>query len=99
MLPAAADRPRLKAVLDQLSAAVEELLLSGLTTASESTRQTLSVAMQEAARFRLLRLGSSLRGAAEELGRYTRQDQAFSRRRLAFFLNRSWLLSRGLGHA
>ncbi len=99
MLPDAADRPKLAMVLDSLSAAVEELLLSGLTTASESTRQTLSVAMREAARFRLLRLGSSLRAAAEEIGRFTRQDPAFSRRRLTFFLNRSWLLSRGLSHA
>src|SRR3954447_20466131 len=99
MLPPAADRPKLARVLDVLTDAVEELLLSGLTTASESTRQILNVAMQEAARFRLLRLGSSLRGAAEELGRYTRQDPAFSRRRLAFFVNRSWLLGRGLSHA
>ena len=99
MLPPAADRPKLETVLDGLCAAVEELLLSGLTTASEATRQTLSVAMQEAARFRLLRLGSALRAAAEELGRFTRQDPAFSRRRLTFFLGRSWLLSRGLGHA
>src|SRR3954454_20434198 len=98
MLPAAADRPRLKAVLDQLSAAVEELLLSGLTTASEATRQTLSVALQEAARFRLLRLGSTLRAAVEELGRFNRQDPSFSRRRLTFFLNRAWLLSRGVAH-
>jgi hypothetical protein len=99
MLPPAADRPKFAHALEGLADAVEELLLGGLTTASESTRQTITVAMQEAARFRLLRLGSSLRGAAEELGRYTRQDAAFSRRRLSFFLNRSWLLSRGLGHA
>jgi hypothetical protein len=99
MLPPAADRPKLRAVLDQLGAAVEELLLGGLTTASEATKQTVSVAMQEAARFRLLRLGSALRVAAEELGRFTKQDPAFSRRRLTFFLNRAWLLGRGLAHA
>src|SRR5437764_1469589 len=99
MLPPTADRPKLRVVLDQLSAAVEELLLSGLTTASDSTKQTLSVAMQEAARFKLLRLGSALRASAEELGRFTKQDAAFSRRRLSFFLNRGWLLSRGLSHA
>src|SRR5437660_12604105 len=96
MLPPAAERSKLQTVLDQLAGAVEELLLSGLTTASEATRQTLSVALQEAARFRLLRLGSTLRGTMEELGRYTKQDPLFSRRRLTFFLNRSWLLSRGL---
>ncbi len=99
MLPPAAERPKLKMVLDQLSGGVEELLLGGLTTASEATRQTLSVAMQEAARFRLLRLGSTLRASAEELGRFTRQEESFSRRRLTFFLNRAWLLSRGLAHA
>jgi hypothetical protein len=99
MLPPAADRPKLATVLDQLAAAVEELLLGGLTTASEATRQTLNVAMQEAARFRLLRLGSSLRATGEELGRFVKQDPAFSRRRLTFFLSRSWLLSRGLAHA
>jgi hypothetical protein len=99
MLPAAADRPKLRSVLDQLAAAVEELLLSGLTTASEATRQTINVSMQEAARFRLLRLGSALRVAMEELGRFTKHDAAFSRRRLSFFLNRSWLIGRGLSHA
>ncbi len=99
MLPPAADRPKLKLVLDGLTAAVEELLLSGLTTASETTRQTMSVSMQEAARFRLLRLGSTLRVAVEELSRFGRHDPAFSRRRLAFFLNRAWLLGRGLSHA
>jgi hypothetical protein len=99
MLPPAADRPKLKTVLDHLAASVEELLLGGLTTASESTRQTLSVALQEAARFRLLRLGATLRVVVEDLGRFTSQDPLFSRRRLAFFLNRTWLLSRGIAHA
>lgn len=99
MLPLAADRATLETVLEQLSASVEELLLSGLTTASEPTRQTLAVAMQEAARFKLLRLGQTLRVAGEELGRFTRQDASFSRRRLTFFLNRAWILSRGVAHA
>jgi hypothetical protein len=99
MLPPAADRPKLGAVLGHLSNAVEELLLGGLTTASEATRQTVNVAMQEAARFKLLRLGSTLRAVAEELGRFTRHDESFSRRRLTFFLNRGWLLGRGLAHA
>ena len=70
MLPPAADRPKLKAVLDPLAAAVEELLLGGLTTASDATRQTVSVAMQEAGRLRLLRLGVALRTVNEDLGRY-----------------------------
>jgi hypothetical protein len=55
--------------------------------------------MQEAARLRLLRLGSTLRTATEELARFTAHDPGFSRRRLTFFLDRAWLLSRGLAHA
>ena len=35
----------------------------------------------------------------EELGRFTRQESNFSRRRLTFFLNRTWILSRGMAHA
>src|SRR6266849_1195133 len=99
MLPPPAERPKLASLLAQLGAAVEELLLSGLTTASDATRQTLAAAMQEAARFRLLRLGSTLRTATEELTRFTSHDASFSRRRLTFFLGRAWLLSRGLAHA
>ncbi len=99
MLPPEGERPKLATVLDHLTGAVEELLLGGLTTASESTRATIETALHEAARFRLLRLGSSLRSAAEELGRFQRQDAASSRRRLTFFLSRSWLLGRGIGHA
>jgi hypothetical protein len=99
MLPPAADRPKLRHTLDQLSAAVEDLLLGGLTTASEATRYIVSGAMQEAARMRLLRLGGTLRVAMEELGRFTRQESNFSRRRLTFFLNRTWILSRGMAHA
>jgi hypothetical protein len=99
MLPPLADRPKLRVTLDQLSAAVEDLLLGGLTTASEATRHIVSGAMQEAARMRLLRLGGTLRVAMEELGRFTRQESNFSRRRLTFFLNRTWILSRGMAHA
>jgi hypothetical protein len=96
---ASTDRRKLGMLLDQLTGAVEELLLAGLTTASEATRQTLGVAFQEASRLRLLRLGSTLRGANDELGRFTRNEPEFSPKRLSFFLNRSWLLGKGLGHA
>ncbi|MGE3803466.1 MAG: hypothetical protein AB7K24_02200 [Gemmataceae bacterium] len=94
-----ADRKKLPALLDQLAGAVEDLLLTGLTTASDATRQTLQVAFQEASRMRLLRLSSTLRVANEELGRFTRNQADFSRRRLCFFLGRAWLLSRGLAKA
>lgn len=93
------DKNKLLVLLDQLSHAVEELLLSGLTTASESTRQTFAVSMQEASRMGLLRLGGSLRQANEELGRYTRNDTSFSQKRFSFFLSRCWLISRGVSRA
>lgn len=93
------DRRKLLPMLDKLAESVEELLLSGLTTASEATRQTLGVSFQEASRLGLLRLGSTLRAANEELGRFTRDEAEFSRKRLSFFLNRAWLLSHGLSRA
>src|SRR5262245_52011637 len=94
-----ADRTKLLDLLDKLARGVEQLLQTGLTTASESTRQMLTVVFQEASRMRLLRLGSTLRIANEELGRFTRNEAAFSRKRLVFFLNRAWLLSRGIARA
>jgi hypothetical protein len=96
---AEADRGKLGALLAELCRSVEELLLSGLTTASEATRRTLDVSFQESARMRLLRLGSTLRAANDELGRFTRNEEGFSRKRLCFFLNRAWLLSHGLARA
>ncbi len=93
------DKKKLLPLLDELAASVEQLLFSGLTTASESTRNTLTVAFQEASRMGLLRLGSTLRSVSEELGRYTRNQPDFSRKRLSFFLNRSWLLTRSLARA
>ncbi len=90
------DRRKLCRTLEELGGAVEKMLLTGLTTASHATRQSLQAAFQEASRLRLLRLGSTLRAASEELGRFIDNDAAFSRTRLAFFLNRAWLLGRGL---
>jgi len=96
---AQADRLKLIPLLNELARATEDLLLTGLTTASEATRQTLNVAFQEASRLRLLRLGGTLRVANEELGRFTRNETQFSAKRLLFFLNRAWLLSKGLARA
>lgn len=93
------DKQKLMPLLEELSKAIEDLLLTGLTTASDSTRQTLNVSFQEASRLGLLRLGSTLRVACEELTRYTKNQQDFSRQRFAFFLNRAWLISRGLSLA
>ncbi len=99
MLPPAAERPKLRATLDHLAAAVEDLLLGGLTTASEATRKTLAGAMQEAARLRLLRLSATIRQLLDDLARFTAHDPLLSRRRLTLFLNRGWLIARGLSHA
>jgi hypothetical protein len=93
------DRGKLQAMLAQLAGAVEDILLTGLTTTSEATRQTLHVAFQEASRLRLFRLSPTLRAVNEELGRFTRNEADFSRKRLNVYLNRAWLLSHGLSRA
>jgi hypothetical protein len=93
------DRRKLETMLAELIRVIEDFLRTGLTTASESTRQTLNVTAQEASRLRLLRLGSTLRTAGDEMARLIRNDADFSRARFAFFLNRTWLLARGLGKA
>jgi hypothetical protein len=93
------DTKKLTVMLDQLASAIEELLLTGLTTASDATVQTLNISFQEASRAGLLRLGSTLRVACEELTRYTKEHPDFSAKRFSFFLNRSWLLSKGLSKA
>jgi len=90
------DTKKLSVMLEQLAVAIEELLLTGLTTASEATIQILNISFQEASRAGLLRLGSTLRVACEELIRYTREQPEFSSKRFSFFLNRTWLLSKGL---
>lgn len=94
-----AEKKKLLALLEELSQAVENLLMTGLTTASDATRAKLDVGLKEASRMRLLRLGSTLRLVSEEIGRYTANSAAFSRRRFSFFLNRAWLLCKGLAHA
>ena len=98
-LPAAAERPPLLRLLADLQGAVEELLLTGLAAASGASKQTLGVSFEAASRMRLLRLGFTLRVATEELGRFARNDPGFSRRRFSFFLNRAWLLGRGMREA
>lgn len=99
VLPPETERQRLCALLAELSQAIESLLDSGLTAASDATRQTLDVSFQAASQMRLLRLGATLRVATEELGRYVRQDETFSRKRFSFFLHRAWMLSHGMEKA
>jgi hypothetical protein len=88
-----AEQKQLLSLLDELRGGVEELLLAGLTTASKSTVERIDVAFKEASRMKLLRLGSTLRIANEEISRFTTSSAQFSSRRLAFFLGRAWLLA------
>lgn len=93
------EQQKLLDLLEKLSQAVEDILLTGLTAASDSTRETLDQAFREASRMGLLRLGSTLRVASEEIGTFIRNEDTFSPKRLSFFLNRAWMLSRGMIHA
>lgn len=93
------ERKQLISLLNELRGAVEELLLAGLTTASKSTVERIDVTFKEASRMRLLRLGSTLRIANEEISRFTSGSAQFSPRRLAFFLGRAWLLATSMSRA
>lgn len=93
------EKKPLLSLLDELSRAVEELLLAGLTAASKSTVERLDVSFKEASRMKLLRLGSTLRIANEEIVRFTTGSTQFSSRRLAFFLGRAWLLASAMRRA
>jgi hypothetical protein len=90
---------QLVSLLNELRGAVEELLLAGLTAASKSTVERIDVSFKEASRMRLLRLGSTLRIANEEISRFTTGSVQFSPRRLAFFLGRAWLLATSMRRA
>jgi hypothetical protein len=96
---AAAPSDELLPLLDDLAAAVEDLLLTGLTTASQATLDKIDVAFREASRRRLLRLSAALRVANEEIARFVGNAAGFSPRRLCFFLNRAWLLAHGMARA
>lgn len=94
--------PEQKKLLPQLERtihSIEQLLLAGLTTASQATHQTLAVTFQEASRLKLLRLGATLRATCDEINRYIKDEPGFSTSRLMFFLNRSWLICRGMQRA
>jgi hypothetical protein len=89
----AVEKKQLVSLLDELSKSVEELLSAGLTAASKSTVERLDVSFKEASRMKLLRLGSTLRIANEEIARFNTGSAQFSTRRLVFFLGRAWLLA------
>ncbi len=94
--PPLVDKQVLVPVLDELARTVEALLASGLTTASAATKAKLDASFKEASRLKLLRLATSLRYVGDELARFLAESEHFSARRLAFFANRTWLISRGL---
>lgn len=83
-------------VLEELAGLVEGLVGSGLTAATAATQQKLEASFREASRLKLLRLAAVLRYVGDECGRFLSDSPQFSPRRLAFFLNRTWLLCRGL---
>ena len=95
----AAEQKQLAALLEELSRAIEDLVRTGLTSATEATRQKLDVSFKEASRMKLLRLGATLRYVNEEVGRFLAHSEAFSARRFVFFTHRAWLLARGLAAA
>ncbi len=84
---------------DELVRAVEELLRTGLVSATEATRAKLDATFKEASRHKLLRIGASLRYVNEEVGRYLADDGTFVARRFGLFLHRAWLLARGFANA
>ncbi len=94
--PPLEDKKALVPVLEELAKLVEGLIGSGLTTASAATKSKLDASFKEASRLKLLRLATSLRYVGDELKRFLDDSEHFSARRLAFFANRTWLISRGL---
>jgi hypothetical protein len=98
-LPPQDQHHRLQRFLTDLAGGIEDLMSSGLATASAATLERLDVGFREASQQRLMRVGSTLRIVNEEIRRYLDEDSSFSTRRLAFFLNRAWLLCRGLARA
>ena len=93
------DAPALLKLAKSLSASIEQVLMAGLTTAGASTQEQLAVSMKEAARMRLLRLGATIRVIGEELSRFDKVPAKFSPQKLSFFLNRTWILCRGIAQS
>jgi len=95
----AAEQKQLAALLDELIRAVEDLLRTGLTSATQATRDKLDVSFKEASRMKLPRLGATLRYVNEEVGRFLAHSDTFSAKRFVFFTHRAWLLAHGLAAA
>jgi len=86
-------------LLEELGQALEALLLAGTTTASSATQRTLTAAFEAASKARFLRLGATLRLVLEELKRFDSAPERFSGARLAFFVDRAWLLAQATRRA
>jgi hypothetical protein len=84
------------ALLDELSRAVEDLVRTGVSVATDATRAKLDASFKEASRRKFLRLGPSIRYVNDDVARFLADDPQFSIRRFSFFLHRSWLLARGM---
>jgi len=97
--PPTTDDDATRQLAEELVKAVEELIRTGLVSATDATRVKLDATFKEASRHKLLRIGASLRYVNEEIGRYLADDGTFSQRRFGLFLHRSWLLAKGLLHA
>lgn len=94
--PTLEDPKGASALAGELAKVVEDLVRTGLTSATTATRTKLDAAFKEASKRKLMRLGASLRYVNEEVGRFLADDGTFASRRYAFFLHRSWLLAKGL---
>jgi len=85
---------RLRVVLAEVVESTEMLMLSGLTSVSPTITNTFQNAFEHAAKCQQLRLSSNLRLVNQELKRFFADDDRFSEKRLALFLNRCWQMSR-----
>ena len=84
-----------KALLTQTISVLEDLLLSGTTTASTATLRRLNLTLEQLAEARLLRLAAALRIVIEELKRIQGDPERFSASRYGLFVDRCWLLAGG----
>ena len=90
--PDPASDPR-RALLTQTISVLEDLLLSGTTTASTATLRRLNLTLEQLAEARLLRLAAALRIVIEELKRIQGDPERFSASRYGLFVDRCWLLA------
>lgn len=87
-------------LLRTIEETIESLAYTGLTTVSESTFQRLSTIINECSTNQFYRLASTLRITTSELKKSINQSsRSIDYSKYAFFLNQSWLLTKGLQKA